>query len=420
MKKAALLLMALWACKPAFATDSLRVLFIGNSYTAVNNLPDMVKEMSMSNGHFLEAYANTPGGATLQGHLSNSTTQNLIQQGNWDFVVLQEQSQIPAFPDGQVAMIFYPAARALDSLIHVYSPCAKTVFYMTWGRKYGDQDNCASFPPICTYDGMDSMLRLRYTNAADSNSSFISPVGPVWHYLRDNVSNIELYQNDNSHPTRAGTFAAACSFYAIFFSDNPQNCPYNYTLSNNDAAAIKAAAATVVFDSLDYWQRFAPLPVAQFDQNIQGDTVLFFNQSEHADSWSWDFGDGQTDTAKNPGHVFSPGTYTVCLNAIKDCDTAGFCDTLTIMPTGMGQGMPVVTVAVNIYPNPVHDRLHIPRLPENGSSYMVYNLLGREVQSGRLEAGKNTVLLSNLSPGVYFLKLFSGHEIIASGKFQKL
>lgn len=412
--------MALWACCPAYSADSLRVLFIGNSYTAVNDLPHVLKEMSLATGHIVKTYANTPGGTTLQVHLADSTTQNLIQQGNWDFVVLQGQSQVPAFPDGQVEAMFYPAAKILDSLIHAYSPCAKTVFYMTWGRKYGDQTNCASYPPICTYEGMDSLLRLRYTNVADSTSSFISPVGPLWHYLRDSASTIELYQNDNSHPTPAGTFAAACSFYAIFFGDNPQNNPYNFTLAGNDAATIKAAAAAVVFDSLNYWQRFAPLPVAQFNDNMQGDTVLFSNISEHADQWFWDFGDGQTDTAKNPGHVFNPGTYSVCLSAIKGCDTAVFCDSLTIMPTDIGRSAPTVA-AINIYPNPVAgNRLHIQSVPGKVNHYVLYNLLGREMQSGRLAPGQNTILLPVLPSGVYFLRLCAGHEIIVSGKFQKL
>jgi len=420
MKKLILFLIVLWTGQSAFASDTLRVLFIGNSYTAVNNLPQVMREICAATGHFADIQVSAPGGYTLSGHLSNNATQSLIQQGNWDFVVLQEQSQIPAFPDGQVATTFYPAVEALDSFIHAYSPCAKTVLYMTWGRKYGDQDNCAFFPPICTYEGMDSMLRLRYTNAADSVSAFISPVGPVWHYLRDNASTIELYQADNSHPTTAGTFAAACSFYTIFFGDNPQNNPYDFGLSNNVATTIKAAAAAVVFDSLDYWRHFNPPPTAQFSYTIQGDTVSFVNQSTHADSWFWDFGDGQTDTANNPNHVFTAGTYTVCLNVMKGCDTAVFCDTLTVSPTGIGHELRTVET-VHIYPNPVSgNHLYIQRPSGNVDHYAVYDLLGRELQSGKLAAGQTMIPLPEMAAGVYLLKLSSGREILASGKFQKL
>lgn len=419
MKKLILLLIVLWTGHSAFATDSLRILFIGNSYTAVNNLPQVMRDMCVATGHIADVQVSAPGGLTLSGHLGNSATQNLIQQGNWDFVVLQEQSQLPAFPDGQVATAFYPAVALLDSLIHIYSPCAKTVLYMTWGRKFGDQDNCAFFPPICTYEGMDSLLQLRYTNAADSISAIISPVGPVWHYLRDSASTIELYQNDNSHPTAAGTFAAACSFYTIFFGEDPQNIPYDFILSNNDATTVKAAVAAVVFDSLDYWRRFNPLPTAQFTHTMQGDTVSFVNQSAHANSWFWDFGDGQTDTANNPSHVFNAGSFTVCLRSIKGCDTANFCDTLTVSPASIGHELSSVET-VHIYPNPVVDnRLYIQGLSDKVNHYAIYDLLGRKLQSGRVVKGQRMIPLSQLSSGVYLLRLSSGQEIIASGKFQK-
>lgn len=419
MKKIILLLAMLATGFNSFAVDSLRVLMIGNSYSAVNNLPQVLRQMSAAGSHPIDIYSSVPGGSSLQTHLTNSATLNLIQQGNWDFVVLQEQSQIPAFPDGQVAEEFYPPAKSLDSLIHVFSPCAKTVFYMTWGYKYGDSGNCPFFPPICTYEGMDSLLRLRYTNIADSTSAIISPVGPLWHYLRDNAPGIELYQSDNSHPTTAGTFAAACSFYSIFFGENPQNNSYNFILLSSEATTIKAAAAAVVFDSLDYWQRFRPLPEAAYSYSLQDDTVAFTNQSTNADSWLWDFGDGQTDTISNPIHVFAPGTYVVCLTARHSCDTTQFCDTLTVMPTAIHR-QSLAVKSINIYPNPVNGNcLHIQRpLAENGH-FAIFDLLGRELQSGYLAKGQSKIQLSEMPSGVYLLQLSVECRIIASGKFQK-
>lgn len=88
----------------------------------------------------------------------------------------------------QVETDVFPYAHYLDSVINFYNPCVETAFYMTWGRKNGDASNCSFWPPVCTYDGMDSLLNLRYRMMADSNASILSPVGAVWNYIRKKQS----------------------------------------------------------------------------------------------------------------------------------------------------------------------------------------------------------------------------------------
>ncbi|MFN6091126.1 MAG: SGNH/GDSL hydrolase family protein, partial [Bacteroidota bacterium] len=170
-----------------------KVLFIGNSYTYVNDLPALLSNAAQSTGDSVIYDSNCIGGYTFQLHSTNATTLQKIAQGNFDFVVLQEQSQLPSFPISQVQSSVYPYAKTLDSLINVANPCTETVFYMTWGRKNGDASNCPNWPPICTYSGMDSLLRMRYENMANTNSALVSPVGAVWRYIRNNFPGIELY-----------------------------------------------------------------------------------------------------------------------------------------------------------------------------------------------------------------------------------
>jgi hypothetical protein len=116
-----------------YSQDSSRVLFIGNSYTYYNNLPQLLTDMAASTGDFVQTASSTPGGYTFQLHSTNATTLQLIQQGNWDFVILQEQSQRPSFPDNDVQVNVFPYASVLDSLIGLHNPCAETVFYNTIG-----------------------------------------------------------------------------------------------------------------------------------------------------------------------------------------------------------------------------------------------------------------------------------------------
>lgn len=238
--------------------DGYKVLFIGNSYTDVNKLPQLIASMAEAGGDTLVFSANLPGGHTFNNHLNNSTTVSLIQQGGWDYVVLQGQSQEPSFPDGQFYAETYPYAQQLCEMIRQYNPEAEIVFYMTWGRKNGDQYNCPYFQPLCTYEGMDSLLYLRYMTMAEDFGAEVSPVGALWHYLRDHQPDIELYASDESHPSLAGSYAAACSFYSVLFRKNPRANTYNPGIAEDAAERIREAASKLVYDSLAKW--FVDIP----------------------------------------------------------------------------------------------------------------------------------------------------------------
>lgn len=248
-----------------------KVLFIGNSYTDVNNLPLLVKQVTQSAGHDISYQANTPGGCTFAGHCNNQSM-SMIQQGGWDFVVLQAQSQEPSFPDAQVNAETMPYAAQLAQAVYQHNPRGEAMFYMTWGRKYGDEQNGRIFPPIATYEGMDSMLYLRYMMMKEQNDASVCPVGRLWRYIRSNHPNIELYSGDNSHPSIAGSYAAACAFYTMIFKDSPLNITYNSSVNAADAATIRQACKTVVLDSMFMWERAQQEP----EESIK---VLFIGNS---------------------------------------------------------------------------------------------------------------------------------------------
>jgi hypothetical protein len=422
MKKFIFSIFSILSLNPVHAGDTLRALFIGNSYTYVNNLPDVIGHLAASDGNTLVYDISAPGGSTLQQHCGNSTTLNLIQQGNWDYVILQEQSQLPSFPDNQVESEVYPFAKRLDSLVHVYNYCAKTVFYMTWGRKNGDQQNCPGFPVLCTYEGMDSLLQLRYTAMADSSNAYLCPVGHLWHDIRDTNPGLELYQVDESHPSPAGTFVAACSFYALLFDTDLQNNSYHYSLSPGDALFIKTRAQALVADSLDFWRRFdTTLPLSSAFSFVDTatpnyQTLAFNNLSMNAQSYYWDFGDGQSSTEANPIHAFDPGNYTVCLAAIGNCDSAVSCQQIHISPLGIA---PIEAQKTwQLYPNPVKDKLLLKPISDP-IQFVVYNQLGQRVRRGTLNPPSAIVYTSGLATGVYFIQLSNEKGISQTEKFYK-
>lgn len=381
-----------------------KVLFLGNSYTGVNNLPQLTANFALSAGDSLIFDSNTPGGHTLQGHSGNATSLGKIALGDWDFVVLQEQSQLPSFSDAQVQISVFPYTRILDSIIIANNPCAETVFYMTWGRKNGDASNCANFPPVCTYMGMDSMLRLRYSMMAEDNAAILAPVGAVWRYLRQQHPLIELYQTDESHPSVAGSYAAAATFYTVLFRKNPTLVSFNSSLSATDAAIIRAAAKTVVFDSLLHWNVGAYDPAAAFGFSINGNELTLSDSSAFAASHFWDFGDGNTSNDQHPVHNYdSSGTYIVSL-IVENC---GLADTLTqvisiSIPSSLHGNE---NAGISLFPNPADDELILNAGSELfGSNFTVYNSSGIALLSGKISSEQTLIDIKVLLPGIYYLR----------------
>lgn len=414
--------MVMWVCATAAMgqTVTKRALFLGNSYTAYNNLPQLIADVAASNGDALIFDSNTPGGYTLQGHSTNAMSQAQIATGTWDYVVLQEQSQAPSFPIGQVETQVFPFAALLDDQIHTANPCAETVFFMTWGRKNGDASNCASWPPVCTYAGMDSLLNLRYRMMAEANDAVLSPVGAVWNYIRTHYPTLELYQSDESHPSAAGSYVAACTFYATLFRKDPTAVTFNSTLTAADAALIRDAAKLVVYDSLMEWHIGAYDPVADFTfSNSEGTSVAFENTSTFADAFVWDFGDGGTSAEAHPTHTFAaPGTYTVQLIA-SSCGRADTVFTALTVPGSLGLLDQPLHFALAVYPNPVEQTLQLLHLPDRSAVYHIVSRTGQIVATGNLAGHSKAIDVASLPPGSYMLQVQVSNGVLGYAPFIK-
>lgn len=261
------------------AQESKKILFIGNSYTAVNDLPGTVQQIALSLGDTVYKDANTPGGYTFQLHSVNATTIAKINSMNWDYVVLQAQSQEPAFDPAQVAIDTYPYADSLSKFVYDNDSCSKVLFYMTWGRKNGDAANCPFYPVICTYEGMQYRLRQSYLEMAQNNNAEVSPVGVVWRTIRQTDSTIELYQADESHPSLAGTYVAACTFYCSVFHKNLFGAHIPAGLDTGQAIYIQQVAQSIVFDSLNIWNidtTSLPCATTNISMNVNDDEFKIY------------------------------------------------------------------------------------------------------------------------------------------------
>ena len=180
----------------------LRILFVGNSYT--NQSWVAIKDVLA--GHHLEKHVR--GGAKLTGWAKDAKLSEKIKTGRWDYVVLQGQSQVPSLP-GRFVMGFHESSATLDGRIRAAG--AKTVFFMTWGRRDGDQQNKNINP---TFEKMQARLSSSYREAATKLKAKLVPIGEVFAAVKKKHPDLfqKLYKRDGSHPDRLGAYAAAYSF----------------------------------------------------------------------------------------------------------------------------------------------------------------------------------------------------------------
>lgn len=401
-----------WFClaAPAQVTS---ILFLGNSYTAVNNLPDLVYQLALSGGDTVQYASNTPGGYTLQLHSQDATTISMINQQAWDYVVIQCQSQEPSLDSAYVTNNVFPYAHLLDSMIETNNACTQTVFYMTWGRKYGDASNCSAYPPVCTYSGMQDELRRRYVQMAVDNGTQVSPVGACWQNAIAAGFFPDLYQADYSHPSIYGSYLAACSFYATIFRRSPVGLTYYAGLPQAEAAFLQSIAESTVLDSLGSWNSFVYLPDPSFTVSSGGANIVnASNTDPSVVSWQWDDGTGNGFVNGNANETFTyanGGTYTICLAVTNNCGrTDTLCQQVNTLTLGAAEH---AAEPIAVFPNPSSGNFTIRgEALRTGSRILICDMQGREVFSAVLNAPE--LQLGLVAPGMYTVAVTNGSEIL--------
>lgn len=313
------------------------VLFIGNSYTYVNDLPNTFRQLALSLGDTVDIAMSAPGGFSFSQHAAYAPTLDAIASRPWDYVVLQEQSQMPAFPN-PATTLFY--ATALADQIEANDECTWPVFYMTWGRENGDADNCAGWPPVCTYAGMQALLRERYLQMGVDNDGYVAPVGVAWKRVRETQPGIGLYNGDGSHPSLAGTYLAACVFYSTLFRESTVGAAYTASLPTSIATTLQGIASSMVLDSAATWNLDVPNGT---DATITGSTsdgayaITFHHPGQGTHLWTCS--DGQSSTDAEPTFTLpGPGVYTFTHAYTDPCgnsDTVSW--SMEVLPVGLSE-----------------------------------------------------------------------------------
>jgi hypothetical protein len=201
----------------------LKLLFIGNSFTQRNNVPKLLADLAAARGIQIEHDLISRGGASLRMHWNAGVAAKAIETGGYDFVVLQEQSTLPVKNATRMA----ENVRLFDALIKQHG--AKTVLYMTWARKHAPDSQRA--------------ITEAYESIGKELGAIVVPAGRAWEAFLEKYDEPVLHDRDGSHPTRAGSYLAACVFLARLLGENPVGIePDSAGLNVEDCARLQKVA----------------------------------------------------------------------------------------------------------------------------------------------------------------------------------
>jgi hypothetical protein len=200
-----------------------KILYVGNSFTARNDLPGLIARLAEARGTAIEHRLIHAGGASLRAHWNAGPAAEAIRDGGYDAVVLQEQSTLPV----KNAARMHENVRLFDGVIRAAG--ARAVLYMTWARMNAPESQQA--------------ITDAYTAIGMELGAAVAPVGVAWQrFLRANDRPV-LHDRDQSHPSVAGSYLAACVFLATLFRESPVGVDVDVPgLSAGDRAALQAAA----------------------------------------------------------------------------------------------------------------------------------------------------------------------------------
>lgn len=228
----------------AQSSTKVRVLFIGNSYTQRNRMPQIFKKLCDSSGQNVVVRSVTNPGHSLNGILDQDTTTGkkilrLLNTQKWDYVVVQDRHRFPITKPKKMR-------KAISTLApYIQNAGAKMVLYQTWAPQKGHLDYYKYSRLVSSRSDYQNQVNKVVAAIAKENNALVAPVGTAFLQCNSTYSQLQLLKDDYSHPTWTGSYLSACVMYATIFSSSPRGLSYTGKLKRATAAKLQKLAANV-------------------------------------------------------------------------------------------------------------------------------------------------------------------------------
>jgi hypothetical protein len=210
---------------------TVRILFVGNSLTYVNDLPFMVKALADSAGidGVQVAQVAKPDYA-LEDHWNDGQARRVIETGGWHWVVLQQ---------GPSAVLANRAnlrewTATFSTLIR--SKGGEPALYQVW-------------PQLVNFTDFDASAESYRLAALDVNGLLLA-AGNAWRAAWARNAATPLYSNDGLHPSVQGSYTAALTIFGGIFHRAVAGLPGGLTVPSG-SFQLTAAQALLLQESVD-------------------------------------------------------------------------------------------------------------------------------------------------------------------------
>lgn len=388
--------------------DPLNVLFVGNSLTFFNNIPQTFKAIAEEQGYYINLDQHTPGGTGFVDHITNEDLYAKLDNTVWDYVILQPGTAESLELEDTIEVTISRAQQLRDK-IYENSPCASIYLYETSYVLLGSSEGAL-------LDYLNTQLYIR-NNLIEMSSQLNLPLVPVGESFQTAIQQypeIFLWMGfTDIHQNEKGAFLAACTFYNALFQKSILNSVVNSTLSIDEANIFRNVAENVTLNNLGIWNIDTLTANANFTFNSSdGLTVNFINTSSNFNGVLWNFGDGTSSSEINPTHEFDftvQNNYQVYLNAYLDCKESYY--NQTISPSILNIDEFSRSGQFIVYPNPVFNDLNLVSQSDLAFSYNLYDLYGKIVIAEDKISTNHAIETSNLDKGYYLVKVISGKQV---------
>lgn len=207
---------------PAPERQPLRVLFVGNSLTAANDLPAAVAAIADEAGRRpLQVQMVAPGGVSLQEHWTATGAREALASGRWDAVVLQQGPS--SLPESRAHLRRWARRWAEEIRAHGARPALLSV--------WPEEERLSALGAVGE----------SYADAAAAARAELLPAGDAWAAVWRRDPELELYGSDGFHPSGLGTRLAALVVYAGLTGASPATLPVSEDVET--AGVLRESAA---------------------------------------------------------------------------------------------------------------------------------------------------------------------------------
>lgn len=204
----------------------MKVLFVGNSHTYYNDMPQIFADMCKEKGKNVEVTMQAHGGVTYGWHYSQMNELRFaLMYGGYDYLVMQQAAHVPC-PSKEETIT------DAEKIINLARKCGvKVIVAMPWAER--------------DYQDHQKIMYDTYYILRDKFDVKLTCTGNVFEEVYNTHPEINMYWVDGQHASPYGSYTAAMGAFKAIFAESVKglssNAYENYPVSEEDYRLVHEA-----------------------------------------------------------------------------------------------------------------------------------------------------------------------------------